>query len=315
MNRLLLILAVPGLVVILAVVWFLVPRGPRSAEGILKEKGELRMATILERSRVHGMITEDVQLTSTTGLEVRALVQSPGGTGTRHPAVLFVGGMRTGRTAILHVPKDRYPMVWMGIDYPYQAPPSFPDVASILDALPDAEAGVEQTLSALCLALDYLESRPDVDPRRTILAGGSLGSFLAVICGGLEPRFEVVVSLYGGGDILKIVEANLPWSSSISRGVASLALNPWLGPLDPSKFVADVSPRPFLMVNGSRDARIPRECVLDLYERAGEPKELIWLDTEHRIQDEEDLMSEATGVVLEWLDAQGFLAGAGNGRD
>jgi len=307
MRRLLLTLAIPGLVVILAIIWFVFPRGPRSAEGILSEKGELRVATILERSRAHGVTTEDVQLASTTGLEVRALVQSPGEAGVRYPAVLLLGGMRTGRTAILHVPKDQHPMVWMSIDYLYQAPPSFPDIASVLDALPDAEEGVEKTLSALCLALDYLESRPDVDPKRTILAGGSLGSFLAVICGGMEPRFEGVVSLYGGGDILEIIETNLPWSSSLSRGFVALSLNPWIGPLDPSKFVEHVSPRPFLMVNGSRDDRIPRECVLDLFEKAGEPKELIWMDTEHRIQDEADLMAEATGIVLEWLQTQGLL--------
>ncbi len=307
MRRLLLILAVPGLAVILTVVWFVFPRGPRSAEEVLSEKGELRVATILERSRAHGVTTEDVQLASTTGLEVRALVQSPGETGARYPAVLLLGGMRTGRTAILHVPKDQHPMVWMSIDYLYEAPPSFPDVASILYAVPEAEKGIEKTLSALCLALDYLESRPDVDPERTILAGGSLGSFLAVICGGMEPRFEGVVSLYGGGDIREIVEANLPWPSALSRGVVARLLNPWIGPLDPSKFVEDVSPRPFLMVNGSGDTRIPRNCVLDLYEKAGEPKELIWMDTEHRIQDEVELMAEATGIVLQWLETQGLL--------
>ena len=139
-----------------------------------------------------------------------------------------------------------------------------------------------------------------------------MGSFLAVICGGMEPRFEGVVSLYGGGDMQEIVKANLPWSSSLSREVVSRSLNPWIGPLDPSKFVGDVSPRPFLMVNGSRDTRIPKECVLELYKRAGDPKELIWLDTEHRIQDEADLMVEATGVVLEWLGEQGLL---GEDRD
>ena len=40
---------------------------------------------------------------------------------------------------------------------------------------------------------------------------------------------------------------------------------------------------------------------------AGEPSEIIWMDTPHRIQDDADLMVEATEVVFEWLRDRDWL--------
>jgi fermentation-respiration switch protein FrsA (DUF1100 family) len=178
----------------------------------------------------------------------------------------------------------------------------------VVRELPRAERGVVEALSAIGLVLEYLESRPDVDPSRTALAGGSLGAFLAVVGGALHPGFEAVASLYGGGDLPGIVGENLPWSSRPLRILAARCLQPWLGPVDPRHFASRISPRPFLMVNGRRDTRIPRACVRDLYDAAREPKELVWLDTRHRILDDADLMAETTTVVILWLERQGWFA-------
>jgi dienelactone hydrolase len=262
---------------------------------------------VLERSTEEGWRSEELILVSTSGLSARALVQSPVENGTRYPATVLMGGMRTGRTVIERVPKDIQPMVWMSVDYLYQAPPKFPGIGSVLTILPEAEEGAVKTLSAVCLALDYLESRPDVDDSRTLLAGGSLGAFVAVVVGAIDSRFDAVASLYGGGNLCRIVGANLPWSSGTLRAMAGRGLNPWLGPVDPALFAPDISPRPFLMVNGLEDSRMPRQSVMDLYEAAGDPKKIIWLDTAHRIQDETALMETATAAVFDWLTANGWF--------
>lgn len=293
--------------IVLLVVWVVFPRGVSSSEELLVRKGELSRVNVLNRTLIQGMTTEELVLESTSGLEVRALVQHREGTEGRQPAVLLIGGMETGRKAILHVPKHGATIVWMAVDYVYRKPPAFPGPWSVLRALPEAKRGAHDTLSALSLALDYLESRADVDSSRTVLVGGSLGAFFAVVGGAIEPRFEGVACLYGGGDLVRIVEANLSWSSAWRRKATARFLNPWLAPVDPVRFVPRISPRPFLMVNGKADERIPQECVLDLYREARDPKGIVWLETPHRILGQAELMAQATQVVLDWMRAQGWL--------
>ena len=43
-------------------------------------------------------------------------------------------------------------------------------------------------------AVNYLLSRPDVDPRRLAVAGGSQGGRLGIVAAGLDPRITAVVS-------------------------------------------------------------------------------------------------------------------------
>lgn len=49
-------------------------------------------------------------------------------------------------------------------------------------------------------AISYLESRPEVDSRRTAAMGYSLGSFLTAIAGAVDPRLHACV-LVGGGNL------------------------------------------------------------------------------------------------------------------
>ncbi len=51
--------------------------------------------------------------------------------------------------------------------------------------------------------------------------------------------------------------------------------------LDPARWVGQISPRPFVMVNAKDDERLPRESVVALYRAAGEPKEMIWMSGGH----------------------------------
>jgi hypothetical protein len=288
--------------------WLLYPRGPRRPRDLLAGQGSLSGALVLERRAEAGAVVEDIVLVSTSGLRIRGLVRSPdGGAGSRRPAILILAGIRTGRKVVTQLPPGDRPLVWMSIDYPYDPPASWGGPGTLFGELPRAESGAVEALGGIGLALEYLESRPDVDPARTALAGGSLGAFFAVVGGALHPGFEAVASLYGGGDLAAIVRESLPWRSRPLRALAARALNPWLGPVDPRLFAARISPRPFLMVNGNRDARIPRDCVLALYDAAGEPKDLVWIDTPHRILGDRQLLAEATAAVMDWLVRCGWL--------
>ncbi len=43
-------------------------------------------------------------------------------------------------------------------------------------------------------AINYLASRPDVDPKRIVVVGGSQGGRLGIVAAGLDPRIAAVVS-------------------------------------------------------------------------------------------------------------------------
>ena len=287
--------------------WSRWPRSPAPDSRFLDRKGGLTGVAVLDRVVRGGMLTEDLTLTSDSGLSIRCLVQSPAAAQGRLPAVVLMGGIESGRLGLLRLPTDRYPLVWLSLDYPYELPRGIAGPGDARRELRRAVKGAEDTVAGILLARDYLETRADVDPGRVVAGGGSLGAFVTVIAAAVDERFGAVVLLYGGGDVARIIENNLAWKSGIGKRLAVEALNPWLAPLEPSRHVGRIAPRPLLMVNGTGDRMFPRACVDALYEAAGEPKELIWLETGHRIIDQPELMARALEAAMSWLRETGFL--------
>ena len=80
-----------------------------------------------------------------------------------------------------------------------------------------------------------------------------------------------------------------------------------LVPLEPARYVARISPRPLLMVNGARDSLIPRANVDALYEAARQPKDILWVRSEHVQPDETELIGAVSGWIAAWLAKRGLL--------
>ena len=293
-------------------VWLLWPRSPAPDSRFLDRKGALTGVEVRERGVRGDMVTEDLTLTSDTGLVIHGLVQSPVAATGRLPAVVLMGGIESGRLGLLRLPTERYPMVWLSLDYLYDLPRGIDGLGAARRELQRAVTGAEDTVAGILLARDYLETRADVDPARVVAGGGSLGTFVVVIAAAVDERFGAVVLLYGGGDVPRIIENNLAWNSDLRKRLAVEALNPWLGPLEPSHHVGRIAPRPLLMVNGTGDRMFPRACVDALYQAAGEPKELIWLETPHRIIDQPEQMARALETAMTWLRETGFLGEDGS---
>jgi hypothetical protein len=54
-----------------------------------------------------------------------------------------------------------------------------------------------------------------------------------------------------------------------------------LQPLEPLRHVGKISPRPVLMINGTDDEQVPRANAEMLYQGAGQPKKIVWLESKH----------------------------------
>jgi len=72
--------------------------------------------------------------------------------------------------------------------------------------------------------------------------------------------------------------------------------------------IADIAPRPVLVVAGSKDSIVAPSAVRALFDAAGEPKAFELVDATHT-----DCAERSKFVVLRWLRARGFSAPRSNG--
>jgi uncharacterized protein len=135
-----------------------------------------------------------------------------------------------------------------------------------------------QALADVRLGLRYLGARVEIDGGRLGIVGYSMGAFLSVVVAAEAPEIRAVV-LAAGGD--------LPQGTPFSAAARIVA--------DPLAAVQRLGGRPLLMVHGRRDTTVRPEQALRLYEAAGEPKELRWLDAGHQ------LPRAATADAADWL--------------
>jgi dienelactone hydrolase len=273
--------------------------------GILARRGELAEAVEEPGQAVEGFVDRDVRLVSTSGLEVELTIRRPVEAGdegvdrdeTPRPAFLLLGGHRTGRDAARLV-QDSRGCVVAAMSYPTDVRKIHGpgDVLAARRAIPD-------TVSAVMLCFDYLAAQPFVNEARVELVGVSLGAPFVCIAGAVDPRFRRVWAMHGGGDVYGLLEHALKREihSGLARKLAAAAITPLAHGLTlaPEDWVGGIAPRPFVMVNGREDVAIPRASIDTLFEAAGEPKELLWLEGGHIEKRDEQQVRELCDLVLD----------------
>lgn len=244
---------------------------------------------------------QDVTLTATSGLQVRINVRRQlADSGRALPGVVILGGHVTGLTSARLVGETPGIAV-VGMSYPFTGNPK-PGTATFLREIPKIRAAFLDTPPALMLVMDYLYSRSDIDTTRVEAVGVSLGAPFVTIAGALDPRYTRIWALHGSGGSYAPLEASMRRTISFAplRYLAATIANVLIsGPrLAPEKWAAQISPRPFVMVNASDDERLPRESVEALYAGAAEPKEIIWMSGRH-IHADAETIGRLVRIVME----------------
>jgi dienelactone hydrolase len=134
-----------------------------------------------------------------------------------------------------------------------------------------------QNVKDISRSFDFLVDHVGVAPKRIGLIGISRGAVVAPIAGGAEHRLAAIVLLYGGHfDALE--RDHLPAAC-------------------PANYIGRISPRPLLMINGTRDADFIKETsVSPLYMLAKQPKKIIWVEGGHG-----SITEDARATMLLWL--------------
>ena len=149
-------------------------------------------------------------------------------------------------------------------------------------------------------ALDYLASRPEVDPHRLGVMGMSMGATKAWWLAALDPRLRLTIDVCCLTDYEELIKANGLKEHGIYYYVPSL-----LKHFDTAQINELIVPRPRLSVNGRRDTLTPpagvekvRDHLLPLYQEYGQREDchIELFDCGH------EELPEMRRLVLEGMD-------------
>jgi alpha-beta hydrolase superfamily lysophospholipase len=190
-------------------------------------------------------------------------------------------------------------------------------------------------------ALDYMATRPDVDPLRIGVMGHSFGAAVAIQTGGIDERVAAVISSGGWGDgAVKFKGQHLgkQWDYFLemladgkrrkARG-ETLMVSRWdivpipahlrgnlpKGAIDefpwdtaqsmfdfrPNDVIGKIAPRPLLLFHSANDSVTPTSQSVQLFERAGQPTDLVLLAAIDHFPFSDE-NPRALGIVKSWLN-------------
>lgn len=131
---------------------------------------------------------------------------------------------------------------------------------------------IAQTVFDLRRSIDFLSTRSEIDKNRIGYYGISLGGIIGTIFSGVDDRVKVPIIALAGGNL------------NLMFGLDALSeeTKEFFSIIDPINFVADISPRPLLMLNAENDEIVAPITSKLLFKKAEEPKKIIWYPAKHR---------------------------------
>jgi hypothetical protein len=306
LRRILAIILLSALILVLAVYNAgEIYRSVDYRDDFIERRGELALSEERLIGEEDGHMLFEVELESSTGIRTGGILKAPAGGGL-HPAFLILGGLRTGRKTIGYIGATR-DIVILALDYPYEGRKEGMGTWEFIRAVPRIRRAILDTPPAVMTAVDYLIERDGVDPGRIIVIGGSLGSFFVPAHAAIDDRTAAAVLIYGAGDIESLLRESGELPGLLARPAA------WIGavlvsPIEPLRYISEISPRPLLMISGARDPRIPERFSRLLHEAAGEPKTIKWIDAGHVAVQEEQFRRLIGEALIEWLVDQRLVA-------
>ena len=142
-------------------------------------------------------------------------------------------------------------------------------------------------------AVDFVSSRPDVDPKRLGYIGHSFGAMFGGILASVEKRLTAFALMSGVGSFAEVAALNIPTLQGKAldeyrRGVAAI---------DPINFINRAAPAPLFFQLARQDV-FPHEKLLAYATAGSEPKRISWYDADHY-----SVNAAGRGDRMKWLQA------------
>jgi dienelactone hydrolase len=130
----------------------------------------------------------------------------------------------------------------------------------------------------------WLADRRDIDGQRLGIVGVSLGSFVAGLAAEMEPRFQRVAVVLGGGGLVdgyyddpRGKPIRLLWEG---LGGSKKTIQDLIAPVDPLTCAANLKDRKLLILAAKNDEVVPAKMAEALWKASGQ-QEIHWFDCGH----------------------------------
>jgi dienelactone hydrolase/outer membrane lipoprotein-sorting protein len=230
------------------------------------------------------------------------------------PVIVFLHGIGQSKSFLREItgPFNRMGFAFVSFDQYMQGERKLSSGASAMASLQAFAERPAKTINETRRLIDYLLTRPDIDPKRIYLVGASYGAITGSTVLAKDKRLRAGIMVYGGGDFNKLLD-----STANHLGVAAAMgmingkdLNPekpplpkltqaqerqvgmvlalvkpfashFLGVADPIHYVDQISPTPVYFQNGTLDVLVPAAAGKALQDAAKEPKKITWYESDH----------------------------------
>ncbi len=291
--------------IILRTLWYLL-RDNRKR--FIRAKGYIENieTEVLEKNEQFNL--EHFTIKASQGFKLNGYIKSPPKKTDKLPAVILLGGLFSGKMIVDFVDFDpvETPVIMISTDYPYEGEKRL-KWWQVLFAIPRIRKAAFNSISGIFLTIDMLEEMEHIDKDRIYLTGVSFGSFFCLAAAACTQKIKSVASIYSGSKIEKLVEVNLPYKMKFFNKLVGLLAKLLVHPLEPLHYVGDISPRPFLVMGGADDERFPAKYTEMLYEKAGDPKDIIWIQSNHMEPQKTKLISQLTKEVTVWMKSRNLI--------
>jgi cephalosporin-C deacetylase-like acetyl esterase len=228
---------------------------------------------------VHSLVFDSVN-----GERVPALLFLPANGAPAHPCVVFMHGYGGDKSmANMFAPSlTGGGMAVLAIDAQYHGERKQPGKNVLTTDADNNRAAFHQSIMDLRRAVDYLETRDDIDATRIGFLGVSMGSFMGAVFAGADARVKTALFIVGGGGWDEFfANSQVPPIVAIREhcgktGAPLAIFADSMQSVDALHFVGLMAPRPMLMINCSDDIIVPKLNAELQFEAAGEPKYIEW---------------------------------------
>lgn len=251
---------------------------------------------ILQVDSTSKSIFSYVSLISNKGDTIKCKMRQPIVRTTKYPLAFLIVGIETGKNVVDMITGYDNVIVF-GMDYPFTNEMNFSGWKSISTLFELRKLGF-RTIPQIYICLDWLSSLPCVDTNDITVIAVSFGVFTAIPAAVRDRRVDRLVVVQGGGELQTVFKANAErLGFSMPAWLAGWFGSIVLAPFEPNNYIAELSPRPLLVVSGESDILFPQSSVQSLFYNAREPKEWITHHSIHVAPDEEKLILELTNIV------------------
>ncbi|MFC1493443.1 alpha/beta hydrolase family protein [candidate division KSB1 bacterium] len=292
-------------VFIVQFVWYLV-RDNRKR--FIRSKGHIVNIEKEILEETEQFLLEHFTIKASGGFNLNGYIKSPPAKKEKLPAVILLGGLFSGKMVVDFVdfhPLET-PVFMVSTDYPYEGEKRL-KWWQIIFAIPRIRKAAFNSISGIFLTIDMLEQMEYIDKEKIYLTGVSFGSFFCIAAAACTRKIKCVASIYSGSKIEKLVEVNLPYKIKLFNKIVGIFAKLLAYPLEPLHYVQDISPRPFLVMGGADDERFPVKYTELLYNKANEPKDIIWIKSNHMEPERTELISQLTREVTVWMKSRDLI--------